>query len=129
MADSDMEAPEDGNKARDLSMAGGFGAAIGIIVGAVVFAITQALLDRDQDSPAGHPRTLHRSAQREPAAPSRRWPGDHHRGSPTSLAIFTGIRLLSAPQHDPQPACKSHNEGNHEDPCQPQPDVGTDNAV
>jgi len=41
MADKEMEASEDRNKARDLSMAAGFGAAIGIIVGAVVFAITQ----------------------------------------------------------------------------------------
>jgi NhaP-type Na+/H+ or K+/H+ antiporter len=41
MADKEMESPEDSNEARDLSMAAGFGAAIGIIVGAVVFAITQ----------------------------------------------------------------------------------------
>ena len=40
MADKEMESPEDRNEARDLSMAAGFGAAIGIIVGAVVFAIT-----------------------------------------------------------------------------------------
>ncbi len=41
MADNDIEAPVDRNEARDLSMVAGFGAAIGIIVGAVVFAITQ----------------------------------------------------------------------------------------
>jgi NhaP-type Na+/H+ or K+/H+ antiporter len=41
MADNDMESPEGGNEARDLTMAAGFGAAIGIIVGTVVFAITQ----------------------------------------------------------------------------------------
>ena len=41
MADNDMESPEDRNEARDLTMAAGFGAAIGIIVGTVVFAITQ----------------------------------------------------------------------------------------
>lgn len=41
MADNDLEAPEDGNEARDLSKAAGFGAVIGIVVGAVVFAITQ----------------------------------------------------------------------------------------
>ena len=41
MADNDMKSPEGGSEARDLTMAAGFGAAIGIIVGAVVFAITQ----------------------------------------------------------------------------------------
>jgi NhaP-type Na+/H+ or K+/H+ antiporter len=41
MADNDMESREGGYEARDLTMAAGFGAAIGIIVGAVVFAITQ----------------------------------------------------------------------------------------
>ncbi len=41
MADNDMESPEGGNEARHLIMAAGFGAAIGIIVGTVVFAITQ----------------------------------------------------------------------------------------
>jgi hypothetical protein len=41
MADNDTESPEGGNEDRDLTMAAGFGAAIGIIVGSVVFAITQ----------------------------------------------------------------------------------------
>ncbi len=41
MADNDMESPEGGYEARDLTMPAGFGAAIGIIVGTVVFAITQ----------------------------------------------------------------------------------------
>ncbi len=41
MADNDMESPEGGYEARDLTMAAGFGASIGIMVGAVVFAITQ----------------------------------------------------------------------------------------
>jgi NhaP-type Na+/H+ or K+/H+ antiporter len=41
MADNDMESPEGGNETHDLTMAAGFGAAIGIIVGTVVFAITQ----------------------------------------------------------------------------------------
>ena len=41
MADNDKESLEGGYKARDLTMAAGYGAAIGIIVGTVVFAITQ----------------------------------------------------------------------------------------
>lgn len=41
MAENGIEAPKDRNEARDLRTAAGFGAAIGIIVGAVVFAITQ----------------------------------------------------------------------------------------
>ena len=42
MAGNDMEPLEGDYEARDLTMAAGFGAAIGIIVGTVAFAITQS---------------------------------------------------------------------------------------